>query len=75
MQNSGSYSDTAINRLEQMIEQKQADNFKELFFLGRYWDDFFVFRNADKGRIDGFFSFLNPLDCGLKFTTKIGQGH
>ena len=73
--NSCSYSDIAINRIGQLIEQEQANNFKELFFFGRYRDDCFVLWNGSKDRLDEFFSFLNVLDCDLKFTMEIGNDH
>ena len=53
--NSWSYSDIAINRIGQLIEQEQANNFKELFFFGRYRDDCFVLWNSSKDRLDEFF--------------------
>ena len=31
--------------------------------------------NGSKDRLDEFFSFLNVLDCDLKFTTEIGKDH
>ena len=37
--NSCSCSDVAINRLDRLIEQEQANNFKELFFFERYRDN------------------------------------
>ena len=73
--NSCSYSDIAINRIDRLIEQEQANNFKELFFFGRYRDDCFVLWNGSKDRLDEFFSFLNVLDCDLKFTMEIGNDH
>ena len=53
--NSCSYFDIAINRLDQLIEQEQANNFKELFFLGRYRDNCFVLRNGNKADLMNFF--------------------
>ena len=63
----------AINRLDRLIEQEQANNFKELFFFGRYRDDCFVLSNGSKDRLDEFFSFLNVSDWGLKLTMEIGK--
>ena len=73
--NSCSYSDIAINRIDRLIEQEQANNFKELSFFGRYRDDCFVLWNGSKDRLDEFFSFLNVLDCDLKFIMEIGNDH
>ena len=73
--NSCSYSDIAINRIGQLIEQVQANNFKELFFFGRYRDDCFILWKGSKDRPDEFFSLLSVLDCDLKFTMKIGNDH
>ena len=58
-----------------MIEQEQANIFKELFCFERYRDDCFVLWNGSKDRLDYFFSFLNVLDCDLKFTMEIGKDH
>ena len=40
--NSCSYFDIAISRLNQFVEQEQANNFKLYFFFGRYRDECFV---------------------------------
>ena len=45
----------AINRFDQLIEQEQAHNFKELFFFGHYRDNCFVLWNSSKDRLDEFF--------------------
>ena len=73
--NSCSYPDIAINRLDRLIEQEQANNFTELFFFGRYKNDCFVLWNGSKDRLDECFSFLNVLDCDLKLTMEIGKDH
>ena len=73
--NSCSYNDIAINRLHRLIEQEQANNFKELFFFERYRDDCLVLWNGNKDRLDEYFFFLNLLDCDLKFTVEIGKDH
>ena len=65
--NSGSYSAIAINRSDWLIEQDQANSFKELSFFGCCRDDCFVFRNGSKDSLDEFFSFLNILDYDLKW--------
>ena len=70
-----SYPDIAINRLDRLIEQEQANNFTELFFFGRYRNDCFVLWNGSKHRLDECFSFLNVLDCDLKLTMEIGKDH
>ena len=53
--NSCSYFDIAFNRLDRLIEQEQANNFKELFFLGRYRDNCFVLRNGNEADLMNFF--------------------
>ena len=53
--NSFSYSDIAINRLDQLIEQEQANNFKELFFFEHDRDGSFVLWNGSKDRLDEYF--------------------
>ena len=58
-----------------MIEQEQANIFKERFCFERCRDDCFVLWNGSKDRLDYFFSFLNVLDCDLKFTMEIGKDH
>ena len=73
--NSCSYSDIAINRLDRLIEQEQTNNFKKLFCYGRYRDNCFILWNGSKDRLDDFFSFLNTLDCDLKFTMDIGKDY
>ena len=50
--NSCSYSEIAINRLDRLIEQEQANNFKERFFFGRYRDDCLVLWNGNKDKLD-----------------------
>ena len=58
-----------------MIEQEQVNNFKELFFFRRYRDDCIVLWNGSKDRLDECFSFLNVIDCDLKFTVEVGKDH
>ena len=53
--NSCSYSDIPINRFNQLIEQEQANNFKELLFFRRYRVNFFVLWNGNKDRLMTFF--------------------
>ena len=65
----------AINRLDQFIEQEQANNFKEYFFFGRDRNDCFVLWKGHKDRFDDYFLLQNALDCNLKFTMEIEQEH
>ena len=48
--NSCSYSDLANHRLDKLINNERINNFGELFFYGRYWDDCFVISNGSKER-------------------------
>ena len=40
--NSCSYSDLAVYRLDKLITNEQINNFSELFFHGKYKDNYFV---------------------------------
>ena len=70
--NSCSYSDLAVQPIDDAIFEEKDANFAELFFYGRYRDDCLVLWNGSLERLREFHSFINTLDPYLKFTVEIG---
>ena len=70
--NSCSYSDLAVQPIDDAIFEAKLANFVELFFYGRYRDDCLVLWNGSLERLYEFHEFINTLDPYLKFTIEIG---
>ena len=70
--NSCSYSDLAVQPIDDAILAEKLANFVELFFYGRYRDDCLVLWNGSLERLREFHDFINTLDPYLKFTIEIG---
>ena len=70
--NSCSYSDLAVQPIDDAVYEERDANFAELKFYGRYRDDCFVLWTGSEARLHEFHSFINTLDNDLKFTVEIG---
>jgi hypothetical protein len=70
--NSCSYSDLALQPIDDAIFAEIAANFAECLFFGRYRDDCFVIWVGSLERLHEFHNFINTLDPYLKFTIEIG---
>ena len=70
--NSCSYSDLAMQPIDDAIFAECAANFAELLFFGRYRDDCLVLWVGSLERLHQFHDFINTLDPYLKFTIEIG---
>ncbi len=70
--NSCSYSDLALQPVDDAIFTASESDFKELTFYGRYRDDCLVLWTGTMERLHQFFGFINTLDDKLKFTMEIG---
>ena len=70
--NSCSYSDLAVQPIDDAIFEAIADNFNECFYYGRYRDDCCVIWVGTEERLHEFHSFINTLDPYLKFTIEVG---
>ena len=70
--NSCSYSDLAVQPIDDAIYKAAEENFPELFYYGRYRDDCFVIWVGTEERLHEFHEFINSLDERLKFTIEVG---
>ena len=70
--NSCSYSDLALEPIDEAIYAEAQSNFPELLYFGRYRDDIFALWVGTEERLQQFFNFINTLDDKLKFTMEIG---
>ena len=70
--NSCSYSDLAVQPIDDAIYTASDEDFTELFYYGRYRDDCFVIWVGSIERLHEFHDFINTLDENLKFTIEIG---
>ena len=70
--NSCSYSDLAMQPIDDAIFAECAANFAELLFFGRYRDDCLILWVGSLERLHQFHDFINTLDPYLKFTIEIG---
>ena len=70
--NSCSYSDLALQPIDDAVFAESQSNYPELHFYGRYRDDCFVLWVGSEERLQLFFAFMNTLDDKLKFTIEIG---
>ena len=70
--NSCSYSDLALQPIDDAIFEAMAVSFTELFYYGRYRDDMFMVWVGTLKRLYDFHNFLNTLDEFLKFTVEVG---
>jgi hypothetical protein len=70
--NSCSYSDLALEPIDNEIYQAQRTIFKEIVTYFRFRDDCFLIWNGDLSLINQFVYFVNILDPSLKFTVEIG---
>ena len=70
--NSCSYSDLAVQPIDNAIFEEKENNFTELNYYGRYRDDCLVLWNGTNLRLEEFHNFLNSLDTNLQFTMEIG---
>ena len=66
--NSCSYSDMAIQPIDNAVIDAQKTIFKEIFYFGRYRDDCITIGTEDVDKIDLLLEFLNSLDENWKFT-------
>ena len=69
--NSCSYSDLAIQPIDNAAIDAQKTIFQEIFFFGWYRDDCITIWTGHVDKIDLLFEFLNSLDENLKFTVEI----
>ena len=70
--NSCSYSDLAMQPIDDAIFRERDTNFVELLYYGRYRDDCLVLWNGSLERLYEFLAFINSLDEFLKFTIEVG---
>ena len=70
--NSCSYSDLAVQPIDDAIFRAKEELFTELFYYGRYRDDCFVIWIGSLDRLNEFHDFINTLDVYLKFTMEVG---
>ena len=70
--NSCSYSDLAIQPIDNAIIDAQRTFFQEIFYFGRYRVDCITIWTGHVDKIDLLLEFLNSLDENLKFTVEIG---
>jgi len=70
--NSCSYSDLALEPIDQSIFEAKVVSFNELFFYGRYRDDCIVLWLGTEARAEEFLKHINTLDAKLKFTMEFG---
>ena len=67
-----SYSDLAIQPIDNAVINAQRTIFQEIFYFGRYRDNCITVWTGDVDKIDLLLEFLNSLDENLKFTVEIG---
>ena len=70
--NSCSYSDLAIQPIDNAVIDVQRTIFQEIFYFGWYRDDCITIWTGDVDKIDLLLEFLNFLDENLKCTVEIG---
>ena len=70
--NSCSYSDLALQPIDDAVYAEAQSNYPELLYFGRYRDDIIALWVGSEERLQQFFNFINTLDDKLKFTMEIG---
>jgi hypothetical protein len=70
--NSCSYSDLALEPIDDEIFKAMTTTFKEIYAYYRYRDDCFLIWTGDKDLLKRFVYFVNILDPSLKFTVEYG---
>ena len=70
--NSCSYTDLALEPLDDQIYQAKSSIFKEVMAYFRFRDDCFLIWVGDSNLIKHFVYYVNILDPSLKFTVEIG---
>ena len=71
--NSCSYSDLAMEPIDDAIYRAKNSIFRELITYFRYRDDCFLLWNGSLEMLKRFVYFVNILDPSLRFTVKIGR--
>ena len=71
--NSCSYSDLAIQPIDNAVIDAQKTIFQKIFYFGRYRYDCITIRTEDVDKIDSLLEFLNSLDENWKFTEISGK--
>ena len=70
--NSCSYSDLAVEPIDESIFEERDKNFNELKYYGRFRDDCLVLWNGTNERLNDLHKFINSIDSNLQFTMEIG---
>lgn len=70
--NSCSYSDIAIEEIDNIVMQSKDTSFPELLYFGRYRDDCFSIWRGSINRLEEFLLLLNSVSKSIKFTMEIG---
>ena len=71
--NSCSYSDLAIQPINNAVIDAQKTIFQKIFYFGRYRYDCITIGTEDVHKIDSLLEFLNSLDENWKFTEISGK--
>ena len=66
-----SYSDLAIQPIDNTVTDAQRTIFQEIFYSVRYRDDYVTIQTGDLDKIDLLLEFLNSLDENVKCTVEI----